>query len=515
MKENASAVAKPIPPDLYFTSISTLISFCICLFLFSVSFFNYHMDLHCIPPFDFCQRTHPVHIKPSTFPLILIYTPPISMIIVNLVLDHSSALELQNPTLNLTPLRTSNVSVGFIAMAIFHEGYVVESHWSNHYKMLSICGAQLLFLLIKGPLLSLWADKVEQENMRKEQEHLQQQTFDQTVHEPAQPGSSKKRFSANQRALTMTRTHADISAEINSWKWKWLVRFSNPKKYCWHNQECISIIHQMKSVNYTLLPPPKSSSYLSYLDHFTHLYNVRDKFLIYEPVQMVSLLAEEFIITDDMTPAVKEETRNKINNDYQHGELLLEALSRCDILDDFIPVTQTRIVTEPCQGCGKSVPPVVANKERNPYFELQCPLETSIDEEKHLPSMFATMMATNMGGDDCPYPGCEKPGNTKRILKQLFTRVYQGFAICVNRVRTKLDGTRVRCNHSFLSPVLFVTYVIAIVLQVKIDTELWGAKDNITVETVNGYSVEYQMISCVQHVGSNPEDGGHYLAHLR
>ena len=420
-----------------------------------------------MPPFEFCLRANPADTKPNMLLSIIFYAPAISMTILHFYLDHCSATTFQislfqpshivihpHPISEHTPLRLSNIYAVVVTIIIsivplVSKSVLLDTHLNAHVESLSIVGVGLLILLVKGPWVTIWADRVEQENMRKEQENLQLMDIEihQKAHEPTQLRSFQKQLSANQSALARRLTQADINAVINSWKWKWLVRFSNPKKYCWHNQSVVAVCHLLHSIDY-ILPQPESpkEDWTSYVQYFAHLYNIRDKFVIYKPVHMVSLLAEEFFINADMTPAEKEETRNKINNDSQPGELLLEALAKCDILKDFMPVTQTRIVTEPCKGCGQSVSSVDGNQLRNPFFQLQCPDETSSDEEKHLPFMFSKMMATSMGGDDCPYPGCESPENTKCIQKQLFIKAYQGFVICVNRIRTMLNGTRVRYN---------------------------------------------------------------------
>ena len=184
MKVNAAAVAKPIPQDTYLLKLSFSFSCCTLLYYFILSFVNSHMELHCQPPYDFCVRTHPVDIKPNILGLLMHYAPFMLMIICNLYLDHCTTPKFQrplvqhshiiiHPLLDHSPLRSSYISVLFVAMGSFQEGFLLETHLSHHVKSLSMSGVTLLFFLVKGPLWAIWAKRVEQENLTRAQENLQ------------------------------------------------------------------------------------------------------------------------------------------------------------------------------------------------------------------------------------------------------------------------------------------------------------------------------------------------------
>ena len=234
-------------------------------------------------------------------------------------------------------------------------------------------------------------------------------------------------------------TRRIIQDEVN--KWKWLVQLTNPDKVsCWHNQEIVSIMHQLHSVDFELTPPasPHQRNWTSYSDFFKFIYNVQEK-TIFDPITAIGLLADEFIINPDWDLQRKIARRLQITGEFQSSELVLESLAKTDLLDDFMPMTQEWIEPEKCKSCGHLGAPKLGNSHNHkyPWFALPCPENNA--QDKSLTSLFYKSFFTRMGGDGCENPNCEDPRGPPSVNKQRFQRPYLGFAIAVNRIRTRED----------------------------------------------------------------------------
>ena len=130
-------------------------------------------------------------------------------------------------------------------------------------------------------------------------------------------------------------------------------------------------------------------------------------------------------------------------NPFKERGLVLKTKKKTDLLDDFMPMTQEWIVPEKCPGCGQIGAPKLGkcHNHKHPWFQLTCPDDDA--EDKSLRSLFLKELYSKMGGDDCQNPLCDQPTKTPKrrmtyINKQRFQRPYQGFAIAVNRIRTKV-----------------------------------------------------------------------------
>ena len=193
IKVNAAFAGEPIPSEEAILKKVAPASPCLILYIICVTLYNSTCSKPFLPQFDICMKTN---FDPTTAwqnSKLLVIIPFTFIIGINILLDLDAIskgnsrprlediVNSQNspPVIDESPVNTSCISVLFFGISIFL--FYVSQIYS--VLMFSInFGFVLVILLIKGPLITLWAIRqLQQKGLKKNEQKkdvpLEESTF--------------------------------------------------------------------------------------------------------------------------------------------------------------------------------------------------------------------------------------------------------------------------------------------------------------------------------------------------